>query len=76
MDEPTPLDLTGLKCPLPALRVRKALKALGPGARIRVICTDPMAAVDIPHLVNETGDALEDSIRDGERLIFLIRKAG
>lgn len=76
MDEPTPLDLSGLKCPLPALRTRKALKALTPGARIEVICTDPMAAIDIPHLVAETGDVIEREAQDAERLIFVIRKAG
>ena len=33
----TKLDLAGLKCPLPALRTRKALKALTPGDRRDVI---------------------------------------
>jgi len=40
---PTKLDLTGLKCPLPALKTRKALKALMPGALLEVHCTDPLA---------------------------------
>jgi TusA-related sulfurtransferase len=37
----TKLDLTGLKCPLPALKTRKALKGLVPGDRLEVHCTDP-----------------------------------
>lgn len=69
------LDLTGLKCPLPVLRTRKALRALAPGSSLEVIATDPMSAIDIPNLVRETGDALLAQSRDGERLIFRIAKA-
>jgi tRNA 2-thiouridine synthesizing protein A len=72
----THLDLRGLKCPLPALKTRKALKAVAPGAVLVVACTDPMAAIDIPHLVNETKDLLEDHASQGEVLTFRIRKAG
>ena len=39
---PTKLDLTGLKCPLPALMTRKALKTLSPGEVLEVHCTDPL----------------------------------
>ncbi len=72
----TKLDLAGLKCPLPALRTRKALKSLAPGDRLEVRCTDPLAAIDIPHLVGATGDRLE-GIERGERdMVFLIEKIG
>ncbi len=70
------LDLSGLKCPLPALRTRKALKGLAPGARLSVICTDPMAAIDIPNLLRETGDALDAQAERDGKLVFDIRKAG
>ncbi len=69
------LDLSGLKCPLPALKTRKALKGIKPGERLEVHCTDPLAVIDIPNLVNETGDRLEATQRDGNRMIFLIEKA-
>lgn len=69
------LDLTGLKCPLPALKTRKALSGIGPGERLEVRCTDPLASIDIPNLVNETGDRLEATKRDGDHIIFLIKKA-
>ena len=68
-------DLRGLKCPLPVLRTRKALRALPAGAELRVTCTDPMAAIDIPNLVRETGDRLDGAERDGETLRFTIRRA-
>jgi tRNA 2-thiouridine synthesizing protein A len=69
------MDLSGLKCPLPALRTRKALKSLAPGDQLEVRCTDPLAAIDIPHLVGMTGDRLE-VIERGERdIVFLIEKS-
>jgi tRNA 2-thiouridine synthesizing protein A len=70
----TRLDLRGLKCPLPALRTRKALARLAIDDLLTVECTDPLAEIDIPHLVNETGHALEHSGRDGDTLVFRIRK--
>ena len=71
---PTRLDLTGLKCPLPALRTAKALKALSPGEVLEVHCTDPLAVIDIPNLVRETGDKLEFAERTDQRTVFLIEK--
>jgi len=70
------LDLKGLKCPLPALKARKALKALPPGAELQVACTDPMAAIDIPNLIRETGDALLRQSQEDGVLTFVIRRAG
>jgi len=68
------LDLSGLKCPLPALRTRKALRALAPGARLAVTATDPLAGIDIPNVVREEGAALEALERHGPVAHFLIRR--
>jgi len=68
------LDLRGLKCPLPALRTRKALTGAMPGDVFVVHCTDPLAGVDIPALLAQTGDSLElTSVADGVTA-FRIRK--
>jgi tRNA 2-thiouridine synthesizing protein A len=69
------LDLRGLKCPLPVLYTRKALASLAPGDVLHVECTDPLAGIDIPNLVRETGDALEEARREEKLLAFRIRKA-
>ncbi len=69
------LNLRGLKCPLPALRTRKALRAMQPGEILVVECTDPLAGIDIPNLLNQTGDALEATQRNNKVLTFRIRKA-
>jgi tRNA 2-thiouridine synthesizing protein A len=68
------VDLRGLKCPLPALRTRKALSRLQPGAILVVECTDPLAEIDIPNLIHETGDVLENKARRDDVLVFRIRK--
>lgn len=70
--DPIELDLCGLKCPLPALRTRKALRALSAGGTLVVTCTDPMAAIDIPNLVREEGARLDTFERDGATLRFRI----
>ena len=70
----TTLDLKGLKCPLPALRTLKALRAMAPGARLIVECTDPMSAIDVPHCVAENGDTLESRSEHGGVLRFFIRR--
>jgi len=70
----TKLDLTGLKCPLPALKTRKALKPLKPGDVLEVHCTDPLSVIDIPNLVRETGDKVEITERADDRIVFLIEK--
>ena len=69
------LNLRGLKCPLPALKTRKALQGLSPGEMLVVTCTDPLSAIDIPNLVQETRDVLEDRTEENGALVFRIRKA-
>ena len=71
----THLNLRGLKCPLPALKTRKALRGLAAGDVLVVECTDPLATIDIPNLARETGDALEGQTEDDGVLTFRIRKA-
>jgi tRNA 2-thiouridine synthesizing protein A len=71
----TKLDLTGLKCPLPALKTRKALKSVKPGERLEVHCSDPLSVIDIPNLIRETGDKVEITERSERRIVFLIEKA-
>ena len=70
----TTLDLAGLKCPLPVLRTRKALKRIAAGDRLEVHCTDPLSVIDIPNLIRETGDKVEITERAETRIVFLIEK--
>lgn len=73
-DESILLDLRGLKCPMPVLRARKAMRALAPGARVIVECTDPMAAIDIPHFAHQDGHVLEAQASENGVLTFRLRR--
>ncbi len=53
------LDARGLKCPLPVLKMEKALEALPAGARLTVLATDPIARIDIPLYCLQNGHACE-----------------
>ena len=69
------LDLTGLKCPLPVLKTRKALQSLAAGERLEICCTDPLAVIDIPNLIRKTGDRIELLARSDSHVVFLVEKA-
>ena len=70
------LDASGLQCPLPALKARKALMAMAPGQRLRLVATDPMARIDIPHFCAEAGHRLIAETQDAGKLVFLIECGG
>ena len=67
-------NLRGLKCPLPALRTKKLLSGMASGDELTIECTDPLSAIDIPNLLRQTGDTLAGKSKDGEVLVFRIRK--
>ena len=69
------LDTSGLKCPLPVLKAKKALKALSAGDRLTVIATDPGAMKDFHHFCDATGDILESATEEAGVLTFIISKA-
>jgi len=68
------VDARGHHCPVPTLRLRRALEAAPGGARVRLLADDPMARIDVPHFAGEAGfELLAQSEVDGA-LSFLIRK--
>ena len=69
------LDATGLKCPMPVLRARRALKPLAKGARLMVRADDPASAKDFPAFCEKTGHVLEVLTEVEGEFRFLIRKA-
>jgi len=70
------LDASGLRCPLPVLRARKAMKSLAPGGVLEVAATDPSAVADFQSFCETTGDQLVSWNESDGRFTFLIRKAG
>lgn len=74
--EPRRLDLRGLRCPLPVLKLRKALALAAPGETILAIADDPVSLIDVPNAVREHGDELIETTREGRAATFAIRKRG
>ena len=71
---PPILDLRGLKCPLPVLRTRRALRRLPAGAALVVLSTDPLAGLDIPHMAAADGHALLRRWEEGDASAFHLVK--
>ena len=69
------LDASGLNCPLPILKAKKALAALSSGQVLRVIATDPGSVKDFEAFAKQTGNELLEHAEEGGKFIFLIKKA-
>ena len=68
------LDTSGLKCPLPVLKAKKALRALEAGETLRVIATDPSTTEDFPEYCTNAGHELVESNEADGTYFFVIRK--
>lgn len=75
MSEPDlTVDARGHRCPVPTLRLRRALEDAPAGARVRLLADDPLARIDVPHFAAGAGfTVLETSEVDGV-LSFLVAK--
>jgi tRNA 2-thiouridine synthesizing protein A len=49
------VDARGHRCPTPSLKLQKAIREAGPGARLTLLATDPMARIDVPYLMADLG---------------------
>lgn len=54
-EAPLLIDARGHRCPVPSLRLRKALEGASPGTQAKLLATDPMARIDVPFLMEELG---------------------
>lgn len=74
MSEPPLVDARDLLCPLPVLRLRKALLGVAPGQVVQLLATDPVAAVDVPHFCAEQGHALLDVADCDGATLYRVRR--
>jgi len=68
------VDARGHRCPVPTLRLRRALEAAPSGARVRLYADDPMARIDVPHFAAEAGVELIERTETGTGFSFLVAK--
>lgn len=68
------LDLKGLLCPLPMVRVSQNIGNVPIGGVIRATATDPGSLADIPSWARSTGNEIIKQEQDGSDLIFYIKR--
>lgn len=69
-------DYTGLKCPLPVLKTRRALKDLAQGDEAIFMADDPAAPLDFEHFCETSGHLLKEVMQENDVFLFLIQKQG
>jgi len=69
------VDTSGLLCPQPVLKAKKALRTMAIGERLELVTTDPVAMIDIPHMCNQLKHTLVSTIRSDDKITFLIEKS-
>ena len=68
------VDARGHRCPVPTLRLRKALEAAPAGGRVRLLADDPMARIDVPYFAAEVGAEILAREDLDEGFSFLVAK--
>ena len=68
------IDAGGLLCPLPLLRLKKALMSMESGDVVKIIATDPAAHLDFGVYANQAGHQIIDLIKQNDQQIFYIKK--
>jgi tRNA 2-thiouridine synthesizing protein A len=68
------LDTSGLSCPMPVVKTKKALKELEIGEVLEMISTDPGSIPDMEAWARQTGHELLESFDEGEKYRFMIKK--
>lgn len=75
MSDVLTLDARGHRCPVPTLKLRKALEGMAAGGLVRLIADDPMAKVDVPHFVAQGGHEVVEQVEADGAVSFLICKS-
>ena len=68
-------DASGLACPMPIVKTKKALTDLAPGQVLRVVATDPGSVCDMEAFAEVTGNTLLSSSTEDSKYVFFLRKA-
>ena len=66
------LDTRGLLCPLPVLKLRKAIENISQNEKIKLLTDDPAALVDIPHFCSEQGHQMIERLQEKNYYLFII----
>jgi tRNA 2-thiouridine synthesizing protein A len=68
-------DASGLACPLPIVKTKKALNDMATGQVLRVVATDPGSVCDMAAFAEQTGNTLLEQGSEDKKFVFFLRKA-
>jgi tRNA 2-thiouridine synthesizing protein A len=68
------VDARGHRCPVPTLKLRRALEHAPAGARVRLLADDPLARIDVPHFAASIGAEIVEQSQDEANLSFVVAK--
>ena len=68
-------DASGLACPLPIVKTKKALNDMAPGQVLKVLATDPGSVCDMAAFAEQTGNALLEQGSENNKFVFYLKKA-
>ena len=68
-------DASGLACPLPIVKTKKALSDMATGQVLRVISTDPGSVCDMAAFAEQTGNTLLEQGNENKKYVFFLKKA-
>ncbi len=68
------IDTSGLNCPLPILKAKKALTELQSGQTLKVIATDPGSWRDFEAFARQTGNELVLQEKTAENFVYVLKR--
>ncbi|MBM3387189.1 MAG: sulfurtransferase TusA family protein [Betaproteobacteria bacterium] len=68
------IDTSGLNCPLPILKAKKALAELQSGQTLKVIATDPGSWRDFEAFARQTGNALLSQEKTATAFVYVLQR--
>ena len=68
------MDLKGLACPMPVVKVSKGIKEVEIGEVIEAISTDPGSLTDFPAWARTSGNEILDTQQNGDEIKFTIKR--
>ncbi|MGL6109535.1 MAG: sulfurtransferase TusA family protein [Rubrivivax sp.] len=74
MNHDKEFDASGLACPLPIVKTKKALNDMAPGQVLRVVATDPGSVADMAAFAEQTGNQLLEQSTQDKKFVFFLKK--
>ena len=68
------VDARGHRCPVPTLRLRRALEHAQSGQIVRLLADDPLAKIDVPHFAAQAGCEVIEVAAVERGWVFRVRK--